>query len=85
MVVAAAPHPAPFVILATDGRPRVVDFGLARVIGGEHEETARLVRGPVDDTLTPTGHVLGTPAYMTPEAFTGPCTPRSDQYSLCVR
>ncbi len=74
------------VILASDGRPRVIDFGLARVAGGEDEDTApgRPPPGTTDASLTPTGHTMGTPAYMAPEAFGGPCTPRSDQYSLCV-
>ncbi len=71
------------VILATDGRPRVVDFGLARAVD-QYEAAPTLVPGEEDPTLTPAGSVLGTPAYMAPEAFVSPCTPRSDQYSLCV-
>ena len=72
------------VILATDGRPRVVDFGLARAVGDDDFDTQRSSGDPSDSMLTPTGAVMGTPAYMAPECFAGPCTPRSDQYSLCV-
>jgi tetratricopeptide (TPR) repeat protein len=71
-------------ILAIDGRPRVVDFGLARAVGDDTDASHASLSDHREPTLTPTGHVLGTPAYMAPEAFTGPCTPRSDQYSLCV-
>jgi eukaryotic-like serine/threonine-protein kinase len=72
------------VILASDGRPRVVDFGLARAAGEDDLDTAPISGGPLDCTLTPTGAVMGTPAYMAPECFSGPCTVLSDQYSLCV-
>ena len=63
-------------ILLESGHAVVADFGIARAItaaGG--------------DTLTATGMVLGTPAYMSPEQAGGSSAPdgRSDLYSLgCV-
>jgi serine/threonine protein kinase/DNA-binding SARP family transcriptional activator len=46
------------VLLAADGAPRLTDFGVARL---EREDTR----------LTPTGSLLGSPAYMSPEALRG--------------
>jgi hypothetical protein len=59
------------IMLGTDGRPCVVDFGLAR-----REQ---------DVTITGAGTVMGTPAYMSPEQVAGePVTPATDIYSLGV-
>ena len=56
------------VLLAADG-PRVIDFGIARVLDGTR--------------LTTTGSVLGTPLYMSPEqAQGGSVDPPSDVFSL---
>jgi outer membrane protein assembly factor BamB len=56
------------VLLATDG-PRVIDFGIARVLDGTR--------------LTATNDVLGTPTYMSPEqARGGSVDPPSDIFSL---
>lgn len=65
------------IIVARDGRPRVVDFGLARTVLDES----------AFKTLSLDGEVTGTPAYMSPEQAAGqhgrPDT-RTDVYSLGV-
>lgn len=60
------------IMLAADGRPRILDFGLAK-------------RQKQDSNLTETGQILGTPSYMSPEQAQGQTDqigPPSDVYSL---
>jgi hypothetical protein len=58
-------------------RLKLVDFGLAKV--------ASAAAGGIDASLTRTGAVLGTPAYMSPEQIAGdPVDARSDVYSAGV-
>jgi serine/threonine-protein kinase len=79
-------------------RPRVSDFGVSRAIraaddrpfpASEPEPDADAA-GPssanlLTSTLTRTGHVHGTLAYMSPEHRSGsPTDERSDQFSFCV-
>ena len=80
------------VMIGADGRPRVLDFGLARAA----YEGSGVVAIPVDTVelgssstfdakLTETGALMGTPAYMAPEQFGGRrVDERSDQFSFCV-
>ena len=79
------------VLLGDDGRARVVDFGLVRQSDEPPPVPAdSLVRAPIPGagmhtTLTATGAILGTPAYMSPEQHLGrPADARSDQFSFCV-
>src|SRR5499433_3409514 len=88
------------VLVGKDGRPRVLDFGLARALFGEPEKRAHSdendERAKLDASspsilallglaLTQTGRLMGTPAYMAPEQLMGqPADHRTDQYSFCV-
>jgi serine/threonine-protein kinase PpkA len=60
------------ILFRADGRPVIVDFGLAKDLG-------------VQSTLTVAGQLIATPRYSAPEQFIGrPVDARSDLYSLGV-
>jgi len=61
-----------------EGKVKVLDFGLAKVVGGEATDQ--------QSTITEPGRVIGTPAYMSPEQARGkPTDKRSDIWSFgCV-
>jgi eukaryotic-like serine/threonine-protein kinase len=57
------------VLLGTDGRPRLADFGIARALDGT--------------AVTGTGYVVGTAAYLAPEQVRGEWVgPAADVYAL---
>lgn len=57
------------VLIADDGRIKLTDFGIARSAG--------------EQTLTATGMLLGSPAYISPEVASGdPATPAADAWGL---
>src|SRR5690606_4195745 len=79
------------IMIDTDGRVRVMDFGLARASAdpGDAEPTGATSRSAIDAhaelSLTELGALAGTPAYMAPELFLDqPADARSDQFSFCV-
>ncbi|MEM6991556.1 MAG: serine/threonine-protein kinase [Myxococcota bacterium] len=77
------------VMIGRDGRARVMDFGLARTVQVSprslDDETEDTIARGTRASLTQTGRVVGTPAYMAPEQFdAGQVGPRSDQFGFCV-
>jgi tetratricopeptide (TPR) repeat protein/predicted Ser/Thr protein kinase len=80
------------VMIGSDGQVRVMDFGLVRSDADQDElpddEPDLQEAGeqdPLDPRLTRTGALLGTPAYMSPELFTGDAASvHSDQFAFCV-
>ena len=76
------------VLIGADGRPRVADFGLARSRDSDSDRAGPSVKGSnalSSDSLTRTGAVMGTLAYMSPEQLDGERVDvRSDQFSFCV-
>ncbi|MHC4174592.1 MAG: protein kinase domain-containing protein [Planctomycetota bacterium] len=64
--------------ITPEGKVKVLDFGLAKAVGGEALDQ--------QSTVTEPGRVIGTPAYMSPEQARGkPADKRSDIWSFgCV-
>ncbi|MEM7156307.1 MAG: serine/threonine-protein kinase [Myxococcota bacterium] len=80
------------VLVDGEGRPRVADFGLARVLDDdtitqdEPDTSEERTDGASTASLTTTGMVLGTRAYMAPEQVERKreLDARVDQYAFCV-
>jgi serine/threonine protein kinase/tetratricopeptide (TPR) repeat protein len=61
--------------IKSDGRVKVLDFGLAKAAGSEAED--------YDSTITGPGSLIGTPSYMSPEQIRGkPTDHRTDVWSF---
>ncbi len=84
------------VLLTSDGRVKVADFGIARLASAapdpsveEVSRESRATRAQMvasrDEAMTKTGDTVGTPLYMAPEQHAlSPGDDRSDQYAFCV-
>jgi serine/threonine-protein kinase len=70
---------SPNVMVTRQGRVKVLDFGLAKRVGLERSEET------TQEALTEKGTLVGTLAYMAPEALSGePVDARSDLWALGV-
>jgi serine/threonine-protein kinase len=73
------------VLVGADGRPRVLDFGLARSFTAPPEDAPRGGANVLGVELTQAGSMMGTPTYMSPEHFRGEGVgPASDQFGFAV-
>src|SRR5271165_750116 len=69
------------VMVSTEGRVKVLDFGLAKDIRAAQLNDATMT----SDSRTQVGVVMGTPAYMSPEQTSGrPLDHRTDIFSMGV-
>ncbi|HKA37026.1 MAG TPA: WD40 repeat domain-containing serine/threonine protein kinase [Thermoanaerobaculia bacterium] len=65
--------------VTSDGRVKILDFGLAKQMATQTEDT----RSPTSIAITEPGSVMGTVGYMSPEQVRGrPVDKRSDIFSL---
>jgi len=77
------------VLRSHEGRVAVTDFGLAREASSGADPLAETSRSGSSQSvlsgLTASGSLLGTPAYMAPEQWSGgEVTPATDQFGYCV-
>ena len=69
------------VMIAADGRVKVLDFGVARRSSIDPEEATRMMT--IAGTLAPPGAIVGTVGFLAPEQIAGqPATPASDVFAF---
>ena len=72
-------------IIGADHRVRVLDFGLAQLLGDAPAVGSADGTRPASSTVTAAGVIVGTPSYAAPEQLAGNrVTAASDQFSFCV-
>jgi tetratricopeptide (TPR) repeat protein len=72
------------VLLGSDARPRVCDFGLVVGTAGDDDDQLTELEA-LDANATVRGSAVGTPAYMSAEQWAGQVVDaRSDQFAFCV-
>jgi serine/threonine protein kinase len=70
------------VMITAEGQVKILDFGLAKAVYG-HEDGGTIQPENLRAAGSLTGHVIGTPAYMSPEQARGePIDPRTDVWSF---
>jgi tetratricopeptide (TPR) repeat protein len=71
------------IFITSDGKVKILDFGLARDVPGSEPDAETLT---IESSLTTPGTIVGTTEYMSPEQVRGQeLDPRSDIFSLgCV-
>jgi tetratricopeptide (TPR) repeat protein len=72
------------VLMGSDGRPRVTDFGVALALEVGASELPATGEPGATPVLTRFGRVVGTPGYLAPEQLDGRVSAQSDQFSFCV-
>ncbi len=73
------------IMLGGHGEVLLLDWGLARLIGGSEELSASMSMATIEPSATVVGSVLGSPGYMSPEQAAGDLDSldaRSDVWSL---
>jgi len=74
------------VVIDSDGEPKILDFGLAKLREAEASQGKSVLEGAETESIaTEEGRTLGTPQYMSPEQARGDAVDgRSDVFSLGV-